>query len=267
MSDQGHGTEGTGAADGHDEAQHVEENLHVEKWEGIWIRITAVMVVVFVLAIIISATAFGISVPGVSGRINPATLNDPGNPFAQPGIRELAPGKYEVYMVAQTWNFLPDKIEVPVGSEVTFHMTARDVTHGFKLADTNVNMMVLPGQISTLSAKFDKPGVYDYICHEYCGYVTGAPIGHHTMYGQLTVMPLHALTTTETGSDAETTNTMTETAPAMDTAAVTETVALTETVAVTETTPVADTAALTETSALTQTTDVTGTNSVTATAP
>ena len=108
-------------------------HLHVEKWEGIWMRATTVMVVVFILAIIVSATAFGITVPGVSGRIDPTKLNDPGSPFAQPGLRELAPGKYEAYMVAQTWNFLPDKIEVPVGSEVTFHLTARDVTHGFKL--------------------------------------------------------------------------------------------------------------------------------------
>ena len=83
--------------------------------------LTTVMVVVFILAIIVSATAFGITVPGVSGRIDPTKLNDPGSPFAQPGLRELAPGKYEAFMVAQTWNFLPDKIEVPVGSEVIFH--------------------------------------------------------------------------------------------------------------------------------------------------
>ncbi len=225
MSDESHGPEDgleqeKGPAQAYEEAEHLEEKLHVEKWEGIWIRITAVMVVVFILAIVISATAFGISVPGVSGRINPATLNDPGNPFAEPGLRELAPGKYEAYMVAQTWNFLPDKIEVPVGSQVTFHMTARDVTHGFKLLGTNVNMMVLPGQISTLSTTFDTPGVYDYICHEYCGYVAGAPIGHHTMFGQLTVVATDTMTAT---------GTVTDTVTVTDTAAVTDTTVLTET--------------------------------------
>jgi len=195
MSDQAHGPE-----DGATPAEeHGGDNgVHVEKWEGIWMRISVVIVVVFILAIVISTTAFGIGVPGVGGRINPNTLSDPGNPFEKPGIRELAPGKYEVYMVAQTWNFMPEKIEVPVNSQVTFYLTARDVIHGFKLAGTNVNMMALPGQISTLSATFDKPGVYNYICHEYCGYVAGAPIGHHTMYGQLTVLPTHALTTTAT---------------------------------------------------------------------
>ncbi len=128
-------------------------------------RVSAVMVVVFILAIVISATAFGITVPGAAGRINPATLNDPSSPFSQPGLRELAPGKYEAYIIAQTWNFVPDKLEVPEGSEVTFYITARDVIHGFKLVGSNVNVMALPGQISTLKATFDKPGVFNYICH------------------------------------------------------------------------------------------------------
>ncbi|MCS6828075.1 MAG: cytochrome c oxidase subunit II [Caldilinea sp.] len=162
-------------------------SLHVEKWEGIWIRVAVAMTAVFIAAITVAAMSFGITVPGVTARINPMTLNDPGSPFANPGVRELAPGKYEVYMVAQTWSFLPDRIEVPVGSEVTFYLTARDVIHGLKIANTNVNMMALPGQVSVLRAKFDKPGVYNYICHEYCGYFANSPIGHHTMYGQLIV--------------------------------------------------------------------------------
>jgi cytochrome c oxidase subunit 2 len=194
MSDQTHGPE-------HDPNQvppevHADTHLHVEKWEAIWLRVAAVMVVIFIAAIVIAATSFGITVPGQYGRINPNTLNEPGNPFAQPGLRELAPGKYEAYMVAQTWNFLPDKLEVPQGAEVTFYLTARDVQHGFKLTGTNINMMALPGQISTLKATFNTPGVYNYLCHEYCGYVAGAPIGHQTMYGQLTVLPSGHVTTT-----------------------------------------------------------------------
>jgi cytochrome c oxidase subunit 2 len=47
-------------------------------------------------------------------------------------------------------------------------------------------MMLLPGQISTLTATFDKPGTYNVICHEYCG-AGGPTIGHHTMYGQIVV--------------------------------------------------------------------------------
>jgi cytochrome c oxidase subunit 2 len=193
MTDQIHGPE-EGAPP--PEEQHGENGIHVERWEAYWLRAAFAISIVFILAIVISATAFGISVPGVSGRINPATLDDPSSPFSTPGLRELAPGKYEAYIISQTWSFVPDKLEVPQGSEVTFYITARDVTHGFKLTGTNINMMALPGQISSLKATFNTPGTYNYICHEYCGYVSGAPIGHQTMYGQLTVTP--ALTTTAT---------------------------------------------------------------------
>jgi cytochrome c oxidase subunit 2 len=70
---------------------------------------------------------------------------------------------------------------VPAGSTITFYTTSQDVVHGVKILGTNVNMMILPGQVSTLTAKFDKPGTYNFICHEYCG------LNHHTMYGQIIV--------------------------------------------------------------------------------
>jgi cytochrome c oxidase subunit 2 len=103
------------------------------------------------------------------------------SPWAEPGLREIAPGKYEAYVLAQIWLFTPNEIRVPAGSEVTFYVTSKDVQHGFKISNTNINMMVLPGQVSKLTAHFDKPGTYNIICHEYCG------VGHHTMFGQIIV--------------------------------------------------------------------------------
>lgn len=157
--------------------------LHVEKWEGLWMRVSLVIVAIFVTAITVAAVAMNIQVPGVGGRIDPTTLDAPGSPFANPGLRELAPGKYEAYIVAQAWAYTPASITVPQGSEVTFYVTSRDIQHGFKVVDTNINMMVLPGQIGTLRAVFDKPGTHNFICHEYCG------IAHHTMFGQIIVEP------------------------------------------------------------------------------
>lgn len=161
-------------------------NLHVDRYETIWIRMTIGMLVVFTIAVVLSGFAWGIQLPGAYQRIDPATLNDPGSPFAEPGLRELAPGKYEAYMTAQVWSFSPAEIRIPAGSEVTFYVTARDVQHGFKIMETNINMMVLPGQISTLKAVFEKPGTYNLVCHEYCG-AGGPTIGHHTMYAQIIV--------------------------------------------------------------------------------
>lgn len=161
-------------------------DIHIDWYEGMWIRFSLLTVVVFTIAVAIASFAWGIQLPGAYQRIDPKTLNDANSPFANPGLRELAPGKYEAYMTAQVWSFTPNELRIPVGSEVTFYVTARDLQHGFKIAETNINMMILPGQVSTLKAVFEKPGTYNLICHEYCG-AGGPTIGHHTMYAQIIV--------------------------------------------------------------------------------
>jgi cytochrome c oxidase subunit 2 len=158
-----------------------QETLHVDRFEAAWMRIAAAVLAIFFISILVSAFASGFQVPGVYQRIDPTKLYEPGSPFADPGLRELAPGKYEAYIRAQIWSFTPNEIRIPAGSEVTFYTTSQDVQHGIKIQGTNINMMILPGQVSTLKAKFDTPGTYDFVCHEYCGQL------HHTMYGQLIV--------------------------------------------------------------------------------
>jgi cytochrome c oxidase subunit 2 len=44
-----------------------------------------------------------------------------------------------------------------------------------------VNMMLLPGQVSRLTTRFNTPGEYLFICQEYCG------VGHHLMFGKVIV--------------------------------------------------------------------------------
>ena len=92
-------------------------------------------------------------------------------------------GKYEAYVLAQTWQFLPREMTVPVGSEVTFYITSKDVQHGLKLQDTNLNVQIVPGQVSKMTITFDEPGRHDYICSEYCG------AAHAAMFGTLIVEP------------------------------------------------------------------------------
>jgi cytochrome c oxidase subunit 2 len=165
-------------------------DLHVDRYEAVWIRISVITTVIFTLAVITASVSYGIQPPGVTARIDPQTLMTPPSPFADPQLREIAPGKYDLYVRAQTWSFMPldplSPLHIPAGSQVTFYATSMDVQHGFKITETNINMMVLPGQISTLTATFDKPGIYNVICHEYCG-AGGPTIGHHTMYGQIIV--------------------------------------------------------------------------------
>jgi cytochrome c oxidase subunit 2 len=156
--------------------------FEVDVYEKRWLALSAVMLVVFAIVVGISSFANGIQVPGPEMRVDPNTVDKEG-PWADPGLRELAPGKYEAYVLAQVWSFLPKTITVKAGSTVTFYLTSKDVQHGFNLEGTNINMMVLPGQVSKLTTTFDTPGEFNFLCHEYCG------VGHHTMYGKVVVEP------------------------------------------------------------------------------
>jgi len=151
--------------------------MRIETYERMFMILAALMLA---LGIAIGALVAGVHVPP------PAVLGDPRAlsstpPFDQPGLRDLGNGNYEAVIVARAWQFQPNAIEVPVGSTVTFTLASTDVIHGFVLAGTNANVMVIPGQIAQVTARFDQPGEYVWVCHEYCGF------GHHQMYGKVVV--------------------------------------------------------------------------------
>jgi cytochrome c oxidase subunit II len=156
--------------------------LHMDPYERGWLVVSLVVLVLFGLTVLVSAFGFGFQVPIPVGQVNPNTVSREGV-FANPGLRELAPGKYEAYILAQIWSWTPREITIPAGSEVTFYVTSKDVQHGFELEGTNINMQIVPGQVAKLSHRFDQPGEYNYVCHEYCG------AGHAAMYGKLIVTP------------------------------------------------------------------------------
>jgi cytochrome c oxidase subunit II len=101
--------------------------------------------------------------------------------YAEPKVEKIDDKTYQVYAVAQMWQFQPSEIYIPVGSEVDFFLTSKDVVHGFNIAEKNVNMMAVYGNINKTTVKFEKPGVYKITCHEYCG------IGHQNMQAQVIV--------------------------------------------------------------------------------
>ncbi len=149
-------------------------------FESLWILPSIAIPIAMMVAIVLGAFAIGIQLPGVAGRVDPQALAS-SPPFDQPGLRQLAPGRYEVVIVAQTWQFTPNEIRIPAGSTVTFIATSKDVIHGLKIENTDVNMMLLPGQVSRMTTRFNTPGEYLFICQEYCG------VGHHLMFGKVIV--------------------------------------------------------------------------------
>ena len=158
-----------------------EPSFEVDPYERNWMRFSVLLLIVFLATVTVAGFSMGFQVAGEEQEVDPRTVLD-SEPWASPGLREIAPGEYEAYVVAQTWAFVPRELEVPVGSEVDIYVTSPDLQHGFKITDTNVNMQIVPGQVSKLSFTFDEPGEYPYICHEYCGQ------GHAAMFGVVTVV-------------------------------------------------------------------------------
>ena len=101
--------------------------------------------------------------------------------YTTPRVNKIDEKTYQVFAVAQMWSFEPSRIYIPGGSEVDFFLSSEDVVQGFNIAEKNVNMMAVYGNINKTTVKFDKPGVYDIVCHEYCG------TGHQNMKGQVIV--------------------------------------------------------------------------------
>lgn len=105
----------------------------------------------------------------------------PGQAYSEGKIVQLDDSLYQVYMIAQMWSFEPSEIRVPVGAEVDFYLTSKDVVHGFHISEVNANMMAVYGGFGKTTVKFNKPGVYPIVCHEYCG------TGHQHMKAEVIV--------------------------------------------------------------------------------
>jgi cytochrome c oxidase subunit 2 len=142
--------------------------MHIHRLEAIFIYASLGMLAAFAGAIIISVFGLGLHLPTVTDQIDPQSV--PTDPhFSDPGVREIYPGRYEAYIRVQMWQFTPAEITVPVDSTVTFFLASQDVIHGFKMLDTDINIMVIPGQLSEVTHTFDETGDYLWFCHEYCG--------------------------------------------------------------------------------------------------
>jgi cytochrome c oxidase subunit 2 len=157
-------------------------NSTVYLYELAWILPSIAIPVGMLVALIVSAFGAGIHLPGDAGRVDPTKVAETA-PFNRPGVVELGAGRYEVRMVGQVWAFEPREIRVPAGSTVTFIATSKDVVHGLFILGVNVNVMLLPGQVTRATVRFDRPGQYLVLCHEYCG------LAHHIMEGKVIVEP------------------------------------------------------------------------------
>jgi len=159
--------------------------MEIHRFEKLWIVASLLLIVAFIGTIVYGALGAGVAMVDESG----GTV-DPDDPaasenFREPGVYTTSDGDVEAYVIARQYLFSPgsaEPIRVPADTEVTFYITSGDVTHGFNLVGTNVNTMVIPGQVAQITVEFDETGTYHIVCHEYCG------VGHHAMEGTVQVL-------------------------------------------------------------------------------
>jgi cytochrome c oxidase subunit 2 len=160
--------------------------MEIHRFEKLWGLVSVLLIVGFITTIAYGAVFVGVEMVDASGgQIQADELNQHPQ-FSGPGVYQTGPNSYDVYIVAEQFQFRPgtqSPLRLPADSEITFYVTSADVTHGFNVVGTNVNTMAIPGQIAKLPVTFNEPGTYGIVCHEYCG------AAHHEMAGSIVVVP------------------------------------------------------------------------------
>jgi cytochrome c oxidase subunit 2 len=156
----------------------------VLKWELRWGIVVAAVAAVIIAVTVISSLVLAMHPPSNVETIDPTTLGTSVE-FAENnlGTSIAADGSATVRLIATQFAFVPRCIPVPQGRPVTIRITSPDVIHGFIIAGTNANTMVVPGYISQVRTVFKDAGDHLMPCHEYCG------LGHSEMWSLVRVVP------------------------------------------------------------------------------
>lgn len=168
--------------------------MKVDLYEKIWMWGVGVMLTLFFAATAWSAVNKGIHPPSHIETIDPSTaLTD--SRFARQGPWVDRDGRLHVTVLGLMYAWMPAQMTLPAGVPITFHVTSRDVVHGYQIIRTDGQAMAVPGYVSQFTTTIPDTGEYLIACNEYCG------IGHHMMSAKLMVVPASAFTMPEPSDD------------------------------------------------------------------
>jgi cytochrome c oxidase subunit II len=155
----------------------------VERTEHRWATVSVAILVLLVGAATFAALYHGAMPQSRVETADPRTLHL-GGEFIESNLGSvLEPdGSVTVRAIGQQYSFTPFCIVVPTDTPVTFRATSADVVHGFLIDGTNINLMLVPGYVSSLGARFDAPGERLMPCHEFCS------VGHEGMWGRIKII-------------------------------------------------------------------------------
>jgi len=148
----------------------------MDKAEKTGLTLAVILLLGFFVLIVYAAKGLKIDIPTCVTDVEP---------FNQGKLIKHGDKRYELHILAKMWLFDfnegATEIKIPAGSVVDIFVTSKDVVHGVHINDTNFNVMAIPGTVGYMRVKFEKPGVYHVVCHEFCG------VGHHAMQGTIIV--------------------------------------------------------------------------------
>ncbi len=144
----------------------------IDRFEKRALVVALTLVLTFFAFLVYAAKGLGTDLP---------TCLPEAKPFTQGELIQLGEKRYQLNAVAKMWNFEPNEIKIPAGSTVDIYVVSADVMHGFYVPNTLINLMAIPKVVNYTRVKFDKPGTYEILCHEYCG------VFHQNMAGKIIV--------------------------------------------------------------------------------
>jgi cytochrome c oxidase subunit 2 len=162
-----------------------QQNGHAvaERAERRWAWFAGAIILVMLVVVVFTGLHWAMMPPSRVETIDPSRLQISGE-FVESNLGSAVEpdGSVIVRFIAQQYSFTPQCLLVPADTPVTLRTTSADVVHGLLIADTNVNTMVVPGYVATLTTRFDQPGEHLMPCHEFCGF------GHQTMWAHVKVI-------------------------------------------------------------------------------
>jgi cytochrome c oxidase subunit II len=94
------------------------QSTTVYLYELAWILPSIAIPVGMLAVLAVTAFGAGMHLPTAECRVVPTQVGQTA-PLDAPGVKEVAPGRYEVVLTSQIWTFAPNEIRVPAGSTVT----------------------------------------------------------------------------------------------------------------------------------------------------
>jgi cytochrome c oxidase subunit 2 len=154
------------------------------KDERVWLVLVVIAALIFSIITVGWVFAGPQNVPISTYRTTPEAFEKQVQEFiakyqTDAGEVRVPPGQ-DAFVMGRMWSWGPT-LRLKAGQQYTIWISAKDVLHGFSIAQENLNVMAVPGHAYGVRLTPLKPGEYLIVCNEYCG------VGHQSMMGKIIV--------------------------------------------------------------------------------